>query len=114
MTSDMTFFAIAQAPDADPAELTEAELESGLARWTLSIAGVKDSFTLRRFRPRDYDEINVAGDIECVEGGFIFFCQVTPGAMVDLGSGGKKVAPTGFLGLSIPGRFEFIKLDSTP
>ncbi|TDK28643.1 hypothetical protein E2F46_01890 [Luteimonas aestuarii] len=106
---------IAKAPDADPATLTEAELERGVARWTLSLAGEQNPITLKRFRPRDYSGINVVGDIECVEGGSVFFCHVAPSAMIDFGNDEKMVSRTGFWGSALhQGGFELTRLDPTP
>jgi hypothetical protein len=94
--------------------VTEGELEHGLTRWTLSVAGEKDSVTLKRFRPLGYGGIKAAGGIECVEGGSVFFCHVTPGATVEFGRDEKIVARTGFFGSILhQGGFELTKLDST-
>jgi hypothetical protein len=92
-------FSITPAPDADPEKLSEKELERGLARWALSVAGEKTSLTLKRFHPRTYNEIDAADGIECVEGGAIFLCHVTPGTTVTLDKKEKSWLAQDFLGL---------------
>ena len=101
-------FSIARVPDADPNKMTVKEREVSLARWTLSSG--EQNMVLRRFHPNDYEGLNTAGGIECLDGGNVFFCRVKPGTIVK-----GILARTGFFGVVLhEGGFELTKLDSTP
>lgn len=116
-----TLVVIAPAAPADTARLVD-KYHVDLRRWSLAVTSNEDpdeKVELRRFLREEYEEwdwtqLYDAGKIECMDGGRMFMCQVSPGTKVAFGPAGPRqehlLARTGLFGIALhAGAFELNK-----